>query len=196
MITAPFLALEKTDTSMCHQTITSRLRSLEVWRRVGRHIWEDARGQELMELAFVFPLLLTLFFGIFWFARAYETSQTLIRAAREGARVALAPSCSKCTTPGTLPAVGTVATAVQNSLSAAGVDYTKVTTPGGCANANGSDPKICVATNVVLNPTSTLQEFGVVVSFNYPYTFKLPFVPPSLTSITLKTNVQMREENQ
>lgn len=181
---------------MCHQMVASQMGFLGVRSRVWRHFWVDVRGTELVELAFVFPLLLTLFFGIFWFARAYETSQTLIRAAREGARVALAPSCAKCTSPGTLPAIGTVATAVQNSLSAAGVDYTKVVTPGGCANANGSNPKICVATDVVLNPSSTPKELGVVVSFNYPYTLKLPFVPPSLTSITLKTNVQMREEDQ
>src|SRR5260370_8971396 len=59
-------------------------------RRSGEH------GAELVEMAFVLPLLLTLLIGVFWAARAYNIYETITRAAREGARVAVAPSCSAC----------------------------------------------------------------------------------------------------
>ncbi len=48
------------------------------------------RGAELVEMAFVLPLLLTLLIGVFWAARAYNIYETITRAAREGARVAVA----------------------------------------------------------------------------------------------------------
>lgn len=167
-------------------------------------IWGDTRGQELLELAFVFPLLLTLLFGIFWFARAFETYESMVRAAREGARVALAPSCSACGSPGTLPGIGTVGTAIQNALQAASLNSAKV--GGSCPTLNGANascscsgsaPKFCLGQNwLISNSGSTPQELGVLVTFNYPFTFTLPFTPVSLTTITLSTKVQMREEDQ
>ena len=42
-----------------------------------------------MELALALPLLLLILVGIFEFARAYSIKQTLVNAAREGARVAV-----------------------------------------------------------------------------------------------------------
>ena len=47
---------------------------------------------------------------------------------------------------------------------------------------------------VVLNPGSVPEVRGVVISFNYPYDLVLPFIPGSLTTLTLPVTVRMREE--
>src|SRR5260370_29718891 len=59
-------------------------------KRRGEH------GTELVEMAFVLPLLLTLLIGIFSRSRAYNIYETITRAAREGARVTVAPTCATC----------------------------------------------------------------------------------------------------
>ncbi|MBF8300642.1 MAG: Pilus assembly protein TadE, partial [Acidobacteria bacterium] len=43
----------------------------------------------LLEVAITMPVLLLIGAGIFEFGRAYRTWQTLVNAAREGARVAV-----------------------------------------------------------------------------------------------------------
>jgi hypothetical protein len=40
------------------------------------------------------------------------------------------------------------------------------------------------------NPTET----GMVISFNYPFTFYLPFTSVNLTQVNIFTQVQMRQE--
>ncbi len=47
-----------------------------------------------MELALALPLLLLILVGIFEFARAYSIKQSLVNAAREGARTAVLPNIS------------------------------------------------------------------------------------------------------
>jgi Flp pilus assembly protein TadG len=54
----------------------------------GRHAAEDS-GQALVELALALPLLLLILVGIFEFARAYSIKQSIVNAAREGARTAV-----------------------------------------------------------------------------------------------------------
>jgi Flp pilus assembly protein TadG len=49
----------------------------------------DGRGQALVELALILPILLMLLLGIFEFGRAWNTKQVLTDAAREGARLAV-----------------------------------------------------------------------------------------------------------
>jgi Flp pilus assembly protein TadG len=51
-------------------------------------------GQALVELALALPLLLLILVGIFEFARAYSIKQSLVNAAREGARTAVLPNIS------------------------------------------------------------------------------------------------------
>ena len=70
-----------------------------------------------MEMALALPLLLTLLIGIFWGSRAYNIYETITRAAREGARVAVAPSCATC--GNTSPTSSTIQTAVDNVLASA-----------------------------------------------------------------------------
>jgi Flp pilus assembly protein TadG len=144
-------------------------------------------GAELVEMALILPILLTLLIGVFWAARAYNIYETITRAAREGARVAVAPSCSAC--GGAVPGVGTVEAAVLNSLTASSMDTTKITIPAGCAGNLSS--KICYSRDVVLN-AGPPSELGTVVSLTYPFNFRLPFV--NVPAINITTKVQMRQE--
>ena len=46
------------------------------------HFRDGQTGAELVEMAFVLPILLMLLLGIFYFARAYNIYETMTRAAR------------------------------------------------------------------------------------------------------------------
>lgn len=51
--------------------------------------FRNEKGSNLIELALLLPLLLSLFVGVVDFGRAYHTYITMINAAREGARYAV-----------------------------------------------------------------------------------------------------------
>jgi Flp pilus assembly protein TadG len=150
--------------------------------------WTGERGAEHLEFTFVVVLLLTMIFGIFWFARAYNVHQTMTRAAREGARMAALPSSF----------------ADGNSF----LDSANVTKSESVVFANHIAPVLLSANldpdHVTgysqqvrwLNPGDTNQQCGVVISFSYPFTFHIPFTPLNLATIHLSTQVQMRRENQ
>ena len=53
-----------------------------------RRLWPDERGQSLVEMALVLPLLFLLVAGIIDFGRAFNNHIIIINAAREGARAA------------------------------------------------------------------------------------------------------------
>ena len=59
-----------------------------------RSRFADERGQALLETALTLPLILLVAVSIFEFGRAYQTSQVLTNAAREGARVAILPNAN------------------------------------------------------------------------------------------------------
>src|SRR5713101_8278924 len=162
---------------MCLQTKTP------VWarlRRSGRLVRED-RGVELVEAALVFPLLLALIIGGFWLGRAYNIYESMTRAAREGARFALAPSCATCVPSNAFPSDSEVTTVINGALSAASIDQTKV------------NPAISITRNQPLNATAPHVN-GVIVSFGYPVQLIIPFTPLNATTITITTQVQMRQE--
>jgi Flp pilus assembly protein TadG len=152
----------------------------------------------MFEAAIVVPLLLMLLFGIIWFARAYNVYQTMTRAAREGARFAVAPSCAMC--GNTPPADSEILTVVNGALAASALDPAQVTPNATPVTAcSGSAPTcstpICIRRNVLLdNTTSNPPVCGVAISFNYPFQFYVPFTTLNLTTITLSTQVQMRQE--
>jgi Flp pilus assembly protein TadG len=130
----------------------------------------------------VLPILLTLLLGIFWLGRAYDVYQTITRAAREGARFALAPSCSTC--GNSFPTDSEVTTVINNALSAVSMDPTIV------------NPAISIQRKQVLNPSDPAinQVQGVVVSFGYPVYLAIPFTSLNATKVTINTQVQMRQE--
>lgn len=138
-------------------------------------------GQAVAELAVLLPVFLTLALGVFWAGRAFSIYETITRAAREGARVATAPSCTLC--GNAFYKQSYIRNNVVNpALQAAGVD------PKNVQNFNFQQ-------NVVLNPTSNPTELGTIVSFTYPFQFYLPFTSMNLTTVNIFTQVQMREEH-
>ena len=147
-----------------------------------RKRFRDNRGVELFEFALIFPILFSLLIGMFWMGRAFNVYQTITRAAREGARFAVAPSCGSC--GNSFPTDADVTTVINYSLTAVSMDPTKV------------NPAISIQRNQVLNPSDpTLNQVqGVVVSFGYPVSLVIPFTSVSATTITIKTQVQMRQE--
>lgn len=54
-----------------------------------RRFLKDQRGQALVELALVLPVLLVLFMGTVEFGRIYHSYLVITNASREGARVAV-----------------------------------------------------------------------------------------------------------
>jgi Flp pilus assembly protein TadG len=148
--------------------------------------WKEESGAELVEAAVVIPILLMLLLGIVTFGRAWNTYQTITRAAREGAKQAVLTPCADPTyCPG---ATNYTASDIWNNfvdpvLQSDHLDTTKVTNPA--------------ITYVQLDPNDVPPTVcGLRLSFQYPYTFSLPFTGINLSTITLSTKVQMRLENQ
>jgi Flp pilus assembly protein TadG len=148
------------------------------------------RGADLFEAALVLPLLLTLVLGIYVFGRAWDVYQTMTRAAREGVRQVVTTSCATCgSTYYTPDYVKT--SIVFPALQAASLDTSKVNwCPPNPTNKN------FVPCGRVWLDSPTNQVCGYRISFSYPYTLQIPFVPLSVGTVTLTTQVQMRLENQ
>jgi Flp pilus assembly protein TadG len=142
----------------------STLRQAGTFRKMRRR---SEHGAELVEMAFVLPLLVTLLIGVFWAARAYNIYETITRAARD------------------------VENAVLNSLTASSINTTNVQIPSCTGNLSS---KICYLRDIQLN-TSNPKELGVSVSLTYPFQFSLPFTSLNMSTVNITTAVQMREEN-
>jgi Flp pilus assembly protein TadG len=198
---------------MCHMPRTL-LKQMCV--RLVTKCCEEA-GAELVEAAIVIPLLLMLLLGIFWMGRAYNVYETITRAAREGARYAVLPSCASCTpanvTTETYTSAGTSTSqaCVSNPTSNPGLPtaYNSSSFPTyECAYyvapslaASDLDPtkmKNYCQQAVVVNPTSpaAAQQCGIQVSFKYPIQLLIPFTSVNATTINIPTSVTMRMENQ
>jgi hypothetical protein len=137
----------------------------------------------------VIPILLMLLLGIISFGRAWNTYQTITRAAREGAKAAVLPPCALYSTGGCPGSNSTYSSTdiwsnfVDPVLQSAHLDTAKVTNPS--------------ITYVLLDPNDPTPNIcGLRLSFDYPYTFSLPFTSVNLTTINLSTTVQMRLEEQ
>jgi len=122
-----------------------------------RRLRSEMRGQELVEFAFLlvlaFPPVLV---GIVWVGRAVSVYQALGRAGREGARIALAPTCATC---GDTPASdATVDAAINQGLLAAGVDPSKL-----------------------VSPTPTITRHNLNQDTSDPTNYKAPWVTITLT---------------
>ena len=96
-------------------------------KRVGRR-----RGTVIVEAAFVLPLLLLLFVGIFEFGQILMTKQMITNAAREAARAA----AIRLDDSGALSSAVTVS---QDYLTRCNVDLTKVTINPAFSTVNGMD---------------------------------------------------------
>lgn len=166
--------------------------------------WAEDSAAELVEAAFVLPLLLTLLVGIFWLGRAYDIYETITRAAREGARYAVLPSCATCNpanlTTETYTSAGT--TSSPACISNPTYEFTNYVAPSLLASHLDPNDNLVQQTYcqqaVVMNPTSpaVAQQCGVQVSFEYPVQFSIPFTSLNATTINISTSVTMRMENQ
>lgn len=139
------------------------------------------RAAELLEVALVLPLLLSLLLAMISFARAYNAYQTITRAAREGARMLVLTDCATC--GNTEYSSASARTIVDNVLVSANFDPAAVTN--------------YAATYVWTDSTyATPQQCGVDISFTYPFQLAIPFTSVNLTNLNLKTSAQMRLEDQ
>jgi Flp pilus assembly protein TadG len=130
----------------------------------------------------VLPVLLTLIIGLISVARAFNTYQTMTRAAREGARMAVLTSCATCG---------------NTSYSNATVRTNYVEPAMAASNLDPSLMSNYSQTAGWLDPADVPpQQCGLTIAFQYPYQFAIPFTSLNLTTITLSTQVQMRLENQ
>jgi TadE-like protein len=142
------------------------------------------KGVELVEMAFVLPLLLIMLLGIIYFGRAYDVYQTITRAAREGARQAVLTGCASCPNPTTVPTSSFIqSNYVDPALKAASLDPNNSEYTGSYSEEyvwmNSPDNSIC----------------GIEIKFQYPYRIVLPFTGLK-TTIQIPTSVRMRLETQ
>ena len=182
-------------------TITSR--TTQVLRRLLR----ETRAAEVAEAAAVLPLMFMILLGIFWFGQAFSIYGTITRAAQDGARAGAAPQCTTCTV-GNTPAQN-ASNAVQSALAAAKLDVNNARQPttlpaenacpsGGSLSCDGSSTNICVQTGVQLSNTAAggAGVCGIVVSFQYPFQFWLPFTSLNQQQIWLTATAHARLETQ
>jgi hypothetical protein len=157
-----------------------------------RTMLHGEKGAELVEAALVIPLLLTILLGTIWMGRAYMVYEALTRAAREGARYEVLPTCATCGNSYPDPQSSNCTSASQStafsnyispSLSATGLDPSQV------------QSSYCEKTQW-LNNGDNPQECGVVISMTYPTVLAIPFTSLRATTINISTEVQMRYENQ
>ena len=139
----------------------------------------EERGAELVEGALVSVFLFSMLLGIVWLGRGYNIYATITRAAREGARYAVAPSCYTC--GNAYPSDTQVREVVDGALRASSLSPAAV-----------SDFAVTVIDPLI--PGSYPPQTGVRISFRYPVELALPFAPRALTRLTIPTQVQVLRE--
>ncbi len=166
-------------------------------------------GAEIAEAALVLPLVFMLLLGIIWFGRAFNIYSTITQAAQQGAITAARSTCATCGNT-TIPD-STVTAAVDAVMQASSLDPAQIPTnsnpPSPVSCVNPSTPVTCTNTGniticrqVLLNNTTLgtpplPSQCGVIVSFQYPFQFFLPFTSLNLKPITLSAQAQTRMEN-
>lgn len=162
--------------------------------------WRKRRGQSLVEMAMVLPLLTFLTFGLLDFGRAYYFQVSVTNAAREGARVAIlniytGPQSPTCSSPYATCPVQTdtaIVNAVNGELTYSGIAPKSVTicpphdssmSTSGCPNTNDR-------VDLWLNGT---DNYYVTVNVKYDFQLYTPLMQQLLGNpITMSVTVQMR----
>jgi Flp pilus assembly protein TadG len=172
-----------------------------------RRLAEDTSGAEIAEAAAVLPLMFMVLLGIFWFGQAFRLYGTITRAAQDGARAGAAPYCTTCT-GANLPPTNAV-NAVNASLIASHLNPNNVSlqspptlnacgggTVNTCQTVAGSN--VCVEEPVLLSTPSSgaAGVCGIAVTFQYPYSFWLPFTSINNQQILLTASARVRIETQ
>jgi Flp pilus assembly protein TadG len=163
------------------------------------------RGQSLVEMAMVLPVLAFLTFGLLDFGRAYYYQVAVTNAAREGARTAilniyigpLTPSCSSSNGYATCPVEtdDAIRQAVHNELSG-----TQIVVPDSAITIcpphdSTMSTAGCPNTNNRVDLWNAGQYSAYYVNVNVKYNFQLytPILQNLLGNpITMSVSVQMR----
>ncbi len=176
-------------------------------QRITRRLFRTD-GAEIAEAALVLPLVFMLLLGVVWFGRAFNIYSTITQAAQQGAITAARATCGTC--GNTFSSTGTVDTVVSGVMQASSLDPTQIP-----LNSNPPSPLSCVnpptlatcttsAHNITICPQALLNspvtatqpsQCGVVVGFQYPFQFYLPFTSLNLQRIILSAQAQSRMEN-
>lgn len=179
-----------------------------MWRRL-----RESTASEIAEAALILPLLFMLLISIYWFGRAFSVYSTINHAARQASLTAASAACANCGGGGWngsgFPDDPTVSAVVSQALAAANLDPTQVQSSplspppeaclnvqpeGGCTSPGSG--KIMICRNVVLDDNSTSpQACGMIVSFQYPYQFTLPFSSLNNQQILLRAQAETGGEN-
>jgi Flp pilus assembly protein TadG len=196
--------------------LNARPPSSERHERVVPALGADLRsseGQEIAEAALVLPLVFLFLLGIVWFGRAFNIYSTIQQAAQQGALAAARPTCATCGSATPFGGGAAVDTAVAAVMNASSVSPSQIVNPGAATSPCTNSPSynITVCQQVVLSATPPLpsplttcgsppdpnptQFCGMLVTFQYPFTFYLPFTSLNLSTINLTAQAQTRMEN-
>ena len=145
----------------------------------GRHAAEDS-GQALVELALALPLLLLILVGIFEFARAYSMKQSIVNAAREGARTAVVQTAANQTAIETV-----INTYLGSNNIAADAIAIEVTAPDGTAKTLGT-ATAGDAVSVIVTDTYNFILLGPIVGLVTGGSFR--------SGVSLQSRATMRKE--
>ncbi len=164
--------------------------------------WRSRRGQSLVEMAMVLPLLTFLTFGLVDFGRAYYFQVSVTNSAREGARVAILniyigpqqPTCSTTNSYATCPVQTDTAivNAVNSELMYSGIAPKTVTIcpPHDSSMSTAGCPD---SSNRVTNWLNGVANYYVTVNVTYDFKLYTPIMQQLLGNpITMSVTVQMR----
>lgn len=187
---------------------------MRIWQKFAR----STEGSEIAEMAMVLPVMFLTFLGIFWMGRAYNIYATVNQAAREGARVAVAPTCATCASitcggvPGPYACDTTIENAIKASLQGDHLDLnsTNISAPssnltstfcGGGGSCTTTTNNVMICRNASLTPSGvTPQACGVLIGFQYkmlstlPMLNALPGLQTSLQNMNISARASMRAE--
>ena len=183
------------------------LRMLTRMRSTIRRLADDTSGAEIAEAAAVLPLMFMILLGIFWFGQAFSIYGAITRAAQEGARAGVAPTCTTCTASTNTAATNAV-NAVDSALLGSKLDPTQAQYPstapslnscvsGSSVGCDNTVTGVCVQAPVVLKDNVAPSGVcGMSVSFQYPFQFWLPFTSLNKQKIWIQASARVRMENQ
>jgi Flp pilus assembly protein TadG len=174
-------------------------------KRIARK-FANTDGAEIAEAAMVLPLVFMLIMGIVWFGRAFNIYSTIQQAAQQGAIAAARDTCATCT-GGNDPTgnATTAASAVVSVMNASNLDTNQIqawqpsfsscpSPPAPVGKCTNASPNVWVCRSVLLNSSGQPAQCGAVVSFQYPFTFYVPYTSIN-HQVVMSAQAQSRMEN-
>lgn len=171
----------------------------------------ETHAAEIAEAAAVLPIMFMILLGIFWFGQAFSIYGAITRAAQEGARAASVAYCATCPGTNTLAiydqnGAAAIQTALQDSkLDPKQAQYPKpIPTLLSCSSGStilcdgGASSNFCIQSPVQLTASGpgATGLCGVSVTFQYPYTFWLPFTSIGNQKIYISASSRIRLETR